>query len=72
MNGFYIDHTKLMPIMLGIAGLYWATNKRLPDIVIVAAFLATSVSLTKNISELIVTREQLELALQNNNNSLIS
>ena len=48
-----INPNKALAVALGTAGLFWATNKRLPDWLIVTTLLATTITLARDVTELI-------------------
>lgn len=52
-----IDPNKALAIALGTAGLYWATNKKLPDWLVITALLASVVTLARDVSELVIETE---------------
>ena len=60
-----INPNKALAVVLGTAGLYWATNKKLPDWLVITALLASVVTLTRDLSELVVETEP-EILPENN------
>ena len=60
-----IDPNKALSVALGTAGLFWATNKKLPDWLVLTSLFATTVVLARDVSQLIVEDEKLELEQQN-------
>jgi hypothetical protein len=64
-----VNENKLLAVTLGVAGLYWATNKKLPDWLIVTTVLSTTVKLINDASQLIVNApDNQDLGCANNPN----
>ena len=61
-----IDPDKALAVPLGIAGLYWATNKKLPEPLVMVSLLVSITILARDVSQLFVEVDQLE----NNNQNL--
>lgn len=63
-----INEKKLLAVALGTAGLFWATNKKLPDWLIITTVLATTVTLANDASQLFKPEINQDMGCANNPN----